>query len=201
MNVLSRDKQIEVIAALCEGVGIRTAARLTGVNRGTVGNLALRFGKGCMELHDRMMVGIQTDRLELDEAWSFVGKKQKNVKRHEVHAKGDQYIFIGIAGTQKAIIAWGVGKRTTESTLDFLHDLRQRVIGQPEISTDGFLPYRMAIRDAFGDSASHGVIVKTYSVTHLVKEAQGRYSPAAVVAVSREVASGDPEQIRFDQLR
>lgn len=52
----------------------------------------------------------------------------------------------------------------------------------------------MAIRDAFGDSASHGVIVKTYSVTHLVKEAQGRYSPAAVVAVSKEVISGDPEQ-------
>jgi hypothetical protein len=38
------------------------------------------------------------------------------------------------------------------------------------------------------------VIVKTYSVTHLVKEAQGRYSPAAVVAVSREVISGDPDQ-------
>ncbi|ABD87114.1 hypothetical protein RPC_1552 [Rhodopseudomonas palustris BisB18] len=52
----------------------------------------------------------------------------------------------------------------------------------------------MAIRDAFGDGASHGVIVKTYSVTHLVKEAQGRYSPAAVVAVSKEVVTGDPDQ-------
>jgi len=52
---------------------------------------------------------------------------------------------------------------------------------QPEISTDGFHPYRVAIRDAFGDSASHGVINKACSVTHLVKEAQGRYSPAAVV--------------------
>ncbi len=31
-----------------------------------------------------------------------------------------------------------------------------RVIGQPEISTDGFHSYRVAIRDAFGDSASHG---------------------------------------------
>jgi hypothetical protein len=78
--------------------------------------------------------------------------------------------------------------------MDFLHDLRSRVIGQPEISTDGFHPYRVAIRDAFGDSASHGVIVKTYSVTHLVKEAQGRYSPAAVVAVSKEVVTGDPDQ-------
>ena len=79
MNVLSREKQIEVIAALCEGVGVRTASRLTGVNRGTVANLALRVGMGCMELHDRIMVGVRTERLELDELWSFVGKKQKNV--------------------------------------------------------------------------------------------------------------------------
>jgi IS1 family transposase len=194
VNNLSREKQIEVIAALCEGVGIRTAARLTGVNRGTVGSLALRVGLGCMELHDRIMVGVRTERLELDEAWSYVAKKQKNVKRHELAAKGDQYVFIGMAGTQKAIISWGVGKRTMESTMDFLHDLRGRVIGQPEISTDGFHPYRVAIRDAFGDSASHGVIVKTYSVTNLNKEAASRYSPAQVVAVSREVVTGDPDQ-------
>lgn len=54
MNVLSREKQIEVIAALCEGVGIRTASRLTGVNRGTVASLALRVGLGCgAECYDR----------------------------------------------------------------------------------------------------------------------------------------------------
>jgi IS1 family transposase len=194
MNFLSRQKQIEIIAALCEGVGQRAVTRLTGCDRKTVARLALRVGRGCQELHDRLMVGIRVNRIELDEAWSFVGKKQKNVLRHEINAKGDQYVFIGMAGTQKAIISWGVGKRNMDSTMDFLHDLRGRVIGQPEISTDGFHPYRMAIRDAFGDSASHGVIVKTYSVTHLVKEAQGRYSPAAVVAVSKEVVSGDPDQ-------
>jgi IS1 family transposase len=194
MNFLSREKQIEIIAALCEGVGQRAVTRLTGTDRKTVARLALRVGRGCQELHDRLMTGIRVNRLELDEAWSFVAKKQKNVLRHEINAKGDQYIFIGMAGTQKAIISWGVGKRNMESTMDFLHDLRSRVIGQPEISTDGFHPYRVAIRDAFGDSASHGVIVKTYSVTHLVKEAQGRYSPAAVVKVERQVVSGDPEQ-------
>ena len=69
------------------------------------GSLALRVGLGCMELHDRIMVSVRTERL--DEAWSFVGKKQKNVKRHEINAKGDQYIFIGMGGTQKAIIRQG----------------------------------------------------------------------------------------------
>ena len=41
------------------------------------------------------------------------------------------------------------------------------MIGAPEISTDGFLPYQNAIRDAFNGKAAHGVIVKTYSVTNL----------------------------------
>src|SRR6266852_9822156 len=67
----SRDKQIEIIAALTEGVGVRATARLTGVNRETVGKLALQIGKGCAELHDRRMVGVRVNRIELDEVWSF----------------------------------------------------------------------------------------------------------------------------------
>jgi IS1 family transposase len=195
MNILSREKQIEIIAALCEGVGQRAVTRLTGTDRKTVARLALRVGRGCAELHDRMMVGIRVNRLELDEAWSFVGKKQKNVKRNELFAKGDQYVFIGMAGTQKAIISYRVGKRDTDNTAEFIHDLRERVIGLPEISTDGFLPYKNAIRDAFGNRIAHGTITKTYSVTNLGKQAAVRYSPAQVVAVARDVVSGVPVEI------
>lgn len=43
MNILSRDKQIKVIAALTAGVGIRATARLVGVNRETVGKLAKKM--------------------------------------------------------------------------------------------------------------------------------------------------------------
>jgi IS1 family transposase len=195
MNNLSRDKQIEIIAALCEGVGQRAVTRLTGTDRKTVARLALRVGRGCAELHDRMMVGIRVQRLELDEAWSFVGKKQKNVKRNELFAKGDQYVFIGMAGTQKTIISYRVGKRDSANTAEFLYDLRERVIGLPEISTDGFLPYKNAIRDAFGNRIAHGTITKTYSVTNLGTAAAVRYSPAQVVAVARDVVSGIPAEI------
>src|SRR5437660_7372101 len=133
VNNLSRQKQIEVIAALCEGVGQRAVTRLTGCDRKTVARLALSVGRGCQELHDRMMVGIRVNRLELDEMWSFVGKKQKHVKRKEIEAKGDQYVFVGMAGSQKAIIAYHVGKRDSDNTDRFVQDLRQRVIGLPEI--------------------------------------------------------------------
>lgn len=195
MNLLPRQKQIEVVASLCEGLGIRSTARLTGVNRETVGKLALQVGNGCEELHDRLMNGLRVSRVELDECWSFVGKKQKRVERHEHFAKGDQYVYVGMAGTQKAIISYRVGKRDSENTDLFVRDLRERVIGSVEISSDGFKPYMNAIRDAFGSTASHGVIVKTLSVTDLRKDAAHRYSPAAVVAVSREAVSGEPLQI------
>jgi len=196
MNILPREKQIEIIAALCEGVGVRAAARLTGTNRKTVAHLALQIGIGCAEHHDRAMTGIRVNRLELDELWSFVAKKQARVERHELFAKGDQYVFIGMAGTQKAIISYRIGKRDTENTDLFIRDLRERVLGVPEISTDGFHPYRTAIRDAFGSRVAHGVVTKTYSVVNLATpEAARRYSPAPVVAVSYDVASGIPSEI------
>jgi hypothetical protein len=70
------------------------------------------------------------------------------------------------------------------------------VIGTPEFSTDGYLPYKTTIRDAFGKGVSHGTIIKTYSVTNLaVKDAARRYSPAEVISVERAVVGGTPEYI------
>jgi hypothetical protein len=91
-----------------------------------------------------------------------------------------------MAGTPKGIVGWRVGKRDSDTTLEFLHDLRQHVIGQPEISTDGFLPYclwrqRLAWRDrknVFGNAPC--------------KRSAGPVLP--VVAVSKEVVTGDLDQ-------
>jgi IS1 family transposase len=198
MNILPRDKQIEVIAALCDGLGVRAVARITGVNRGTVASLALRVGRGCAELHDRIFVGIRTSRLELDELWSFVAKKQARVEKNELAAAavGDQYTFVALSASTRAIVAYLTGKRDSGNTHAFIHDLRQRVIGYPEISTDGFPAYQGAIRAEFGNRVAHGTIVKTYSVTHLaVNEASRRYSPAQVINVTRDVVSGIPAEI------
>jgi IS1 family transposase len=198
MNILSREQQIAVISALTEGLGIRATARITGVNRETVGTLAFRVGRGAAELHDRMMVGLRVNRIECDELWAYVGHKrnpQKGTARPSP-VKGDQYTYVALAASTRAIIGYRTGKRTTDTTDDFIQDLRQRVIGVPEISTDGLHFYKNAIRDAFGKRASHGVINKTYSVTHLnVTEASRRYSPAAVIAVERVAIAGEPEHI------
>jgi IS1 family transposase len=147
------------------------------------------------ELHDRVFVGIRTGRLELDELWAYVGKKQRHLKRGDSPEKGDQYTFIALASSSRAIVAYRTGKRNDFTTQEFVADLRERVLGSPEISTDGFTPYQPAVRDAF-DESHHGVIVKTFSVTHLaINQAQHRYSPAAVVAVAKEAVRGVPAEI------
>ena len=111
-------------------------------------------------------------------------------------SNGDQYTFVAVASSAKAILSYRTGKRDSENTDLFVQDLRERVLGAPEFSTDGWSPYQNAIRDAFGNRVAHGVITKTYSVTHLaVNEASRRYSSAAVIAVSRDVVSGVPADI------
>ncbi len=198
MNFLDKAKQIEIIAALCEGVGQRAVSRLTSTDRKTVARLALRIGRGCAELHDRMMVGIRVQRIECDELWAYVGHKRnpQKGKARQTPVSGDQYTYVALASSTRAIIGYRTGKRDGATTDDFIQDLRQRVIGAPEISTDGLHHYRQAIRDAFGKRAAHGVINKTYSVTHLaVTEASRRYSPAQVVAVERTAVQGEPEHI------
>jgi IS1 family transposase len=196
MSQLSRDQQIQVIGALIEGVSIRSVERMTGIHRDTIMRLGARVGRGCAELHDRTMVGLRVTRLELDELWAFVGKKQRHLRRGDSPEKGDQYTFVALASTSRAIVSYRTGKRDTGTTQEFIADLRERVLGAPEISTDGFLPYQPAIRSDFGNS-HHGVINKTYSVVHLDKihQASHRYSPAAVIAVAREAVQGVPAEI------
>jgi IS1 family transposase len=158
--------------------------------------LGAKVGRGCEELHDRIMVGLRVGRLELDELLAYVGKKQRHLTRTDSPEKGDQYTFVALASSSRAIVAYRTGKRDTGTTQEFIADLRERVLGSPEISTDGFPPYQPAIRTEFKNSA-HGVINKTYSVTHLVNihQAQHRYSPAAVIAVDRQPVYGIPVEI------
>src|SRR5947208_2391282 len=126
MNILSREKQIEIIAALTEGCSIRAVERLTGVHRDTIMRLAVRVGEGCNRLHHRIMRNLQVNRIELDEIWSYVGKKQRKVQPEDGDLVGDQYTFIALAGAAKAIITYRTGKRNRENTELFARDLRNR---------------------------------------------------------------------------
>ena len=56
-----------------------------------------------------------------------------------------------------------VGKRSMRNTIDLATDVRRRVLGNPEISTDGYAPYVRAVDEAFDGRASHVIVDKQRS--------------------------------------
>ncbi len=194
MNVLSFDRQVRVISALVEGCSLRATERLTGANRETVGNLALHVGERCAGLHDALMCDLSSSVLELDEIWAFIGKKQRQVRLDDSPEMGDCYTYIGLDANRKAIISYAVGKRDAATTNAFALDLRSRVLGRPQITTDGFAPYVDAIRRAFGDDVDYGMLIKQYG--NAGAEDQRRYSPPRCVGAKKVWIAGDPDYER-----
>lgn len=196
MSHLTGDQQSAVIAALCEGVSIRATERLTGIHRDTIMRLGVKVGQGCNAVHGRLMVNLNVARVELDEVWSFVKKKKKNINdSDDAETTGDQFIYIAMDSTGKAILSWLVGKRNTRNTINFVADVRHRVLGNPEISTDGFAPYIRAVDEAFGGAASHGIVDKQEVIIAKGPDADRYYAKQVLMKVERTAICGTPATI------
>src|ERR1039458_1576006 len=102
-NVLNTDKQIAVIGALAEGSSIRSIERITGVHRDTIMRLGVKVGQGCAALLDAKMRDRPCRRLEFDEIWGFIGKKQKHLRVDDVPEYGDVWTFCAIDAETKLV--------------------------------------------------------------------------------------------------
>ena len=190
-NVLPFDKQVFCVAALTEGVSIRATERLTDVHRDTIMRLGIRVGQGCAQIHDAIMRDLQVPVIELDEIWAYVGKKQRHAG--DDTDAGDQYTFTALDATSKAILSYRTGKRTPENTQIFVHDVRARVINRPQITSDGYKSYPIAMEEAFGIDVDYSVLVKRYKAEP-AKDTARRYSPGYVVGVNRHRVIGRPRR-------
>lgn len=190
---LSSDKQETVVAMLCEGMGIRPIERVTKVHRDTIMRLGRDVGEGYARLHDRRMINLKPARIELDEAWSFVFKKQARLEDDDPAEYGDQYSFIALDADTKAILAYHVGKRNKASTIGFALDLASRLVTEPQITSDGFEPYKEAIKLAFGSDADYAMLVKRYK-SECGAEAARRYTPSEVSHAERVIVSCEPSE-------
>jgi IS1 family transposase len=195
VNVLSKDKQAAVIAALCEGVSLRTVSRLHDVHRDTAMRLSVAVGQGCTAVHGKLMINLQINRLELDEVWSFVKKKRKSTEASDPDTVGDQYIYLAMDSTSKAILSWLVGKRNSRNARRFVDDVRFRVLGYPEISTDGYTPYLKAVDLAFDGQAPHGIVDKKTIFLAGDGDSDRYYAREQLIAVNRTAVNGAPRHI------
>jgi IS1 family transposase len=199
-NVLAQSKQQMVVRLLVEGNSIRGIERITGVHRDTICRLLVKIGNKCRDFLDERMRSLKLNHLQLDEIWTFVAKKQAMLQGNEIFNRtiGDQFMYVAIDEKTKLIPTFAIGKRDSNVTRAFIRDLSDRIISEnPQISTDGFIPYVGAIRESFGDEASHGVVIKDFA--HDPQDQPGRYGPPRMVTSSREQMTGlvdiDPNTI------
>src|SRR5437879_9609179 len=114
MNNLSREGQIQILACLTEGQSIRATERITGIHRDTRMRLGERVGRGCAELHDRMMVGVRAGRLELDESGAMSARSRSALSATRSATKATSTRSLGRQRSAKAIISYRTGKRNSE---------------------------------------------------------------------------------------
>lgn len=189
-NVLKRDKRVAVISMLLEGSSVRSTERITGVHRDTILRLMVRVGEACGRFSRETLTDLDCNRIEVDEIWAYVAKKNKNVQETDEWSKvGDHYTFVALDPETKLIPCYKVGKRNVQTTQAFINDLAVRLRKRARISSDAFPLYYHAISNAFDRQVDYASVVKEYAET---PAGRGRYSPPRVVTTEKEELIGYP---------
>jgi len=160
MNVLKKEKKLNVLRSLVEGNSVRSTERMTGAHRDTILRLLVATGKRCAKLLDEKMRSLRCQQIQADEIWTFVHKKQRRIEPDESDAViGDQYVFVAMDAKTKLVPSFLVGKRNLANAMQFAKDLRSRLAVRPQITTDGLLDYVDAIESAFGLDVDYAQLV------------------------------------------
>jgi len=190
---LKLEKQEAVVRALMEGCSVRAVERLTGTHRDTICRLTVRLGAACDRLHDETMRDLPCQRIEMDELWAFVRKKQRQVTAEDDPQQvGDAWCWIALDPDSKVVPAYRVGKRTGFDADSFVADLAGRLRNRVYLSADALGLYVEAVERGFGPNVDFAQVVKAYEAVPI---GPGRYSPPRVTSVSKEAVVGSPDLV------
>lgn len=195
---LKFEEQCRIVHALAEDASIRSLERQTGHHRDTIMRLGVRVGRGCAAIHDEIMRDLPCKEIQIDELWSFCGKKQRGVtSEQDAGGHGDRWIFTAEDPESKVIASYAVGKRDFSTTYRFCHDLASRLKNRIQLTSDGNNEYIDVVQEAFGsDGVDYSMLVKSF--TH-EKSAFGdrKSSPPPMTSARRKLICGEPEPDRI----
>jgi IS1 family transposase len=193
MNQLPFEKEVQIANALIEGVSVRATARLLNVEHKTVLRVLQRIGTRCSEFLDKTIRGVRSKRVQVDEIWTYVFKKEARITSNDPAERGDQYVFIALDADSKLAISHTIGKRNAITAYYLMQDLKSRLANRVQLTTDGFRPYLMATEDNFGADIDYAMLVKVYGKGTHDKEAPEWYKPPQVLAAIPTRITGNPE--------
>ena len=135
---------------------------------------------------------MRSERIQVDEIWSFVYAKQAHVERAKAAPPdaGDAWTWTAIDADAKLLISWMIGPRDMATAAPFMFDLRERVVGRPQITSDGLSAYPGAVELAFGADVDFAQLIKIYG--NEGTEAERRYSPPVCKRTVIKPIQGDP---------
>jgi IS1 family transposase len=195
MNRLTTQDRARILNVLSEGMGINAACRVTGASKNTVLKLLADVGQACALYQDQAMRSLTIKQVQVDEIWSFIGAKQKNVPidADPTLGLGDCYTYTAIDPVTKLMPCWLVGYRTAESADHFMGDLAPRLANRVQLTTDAMSGYPKAVAKHFGNNVDFAVLNKSYEGGMPQVEAKRRYSPAVCIGATKNVVCGSPE--------
>lgn len=157
MNKLSHEKRVQIIHMLVEGNSMRATARIADVAFNSVAKLFIDTAKVCAEYQDRTFRELSCKKLQLDEIWSFVYSKAKNVPEGMEGQAGDVWTWVAIDADTKLVPSWRIGGRDGEIAKEFVADLASRLASRVQITSDGLKAYVEAVKPMLRQSRAHSV--------------------------------------------
>jgi transposase-like protein/IS1 family transposase len=173
------DAAERALHCLLEGCSIRSAERLTGLNRNTIMRLLLVAGELSARLMDGRMRELNSRYLQVDEIWCYVGKKRRNVRSGDSPEFGDQWIYVAIDAETKLVPSFRIGKRVRPDTWAFLWDLHHRIANRVQLTTDGLNHYTVSVPECFGTDVDFAQLTKMFGDYGQLDSPDARYSRRA----------------------
>ena len=193
MNKLPPARRAKILGLMAEGVSLRAITRLEGVSKNTLAKLVEDAGRAFSEYQDRVFRNLTCQRLQVDEIWSFVYAKARNVGTAKAapDAAGDIWTWTAIDADTKLIPSFYVGNRDAECAQAFIGDLALRLANRVQLTSDGHKPYLEAVEQSFGADIDYAMLIKHYGEPI---GALGRYSPGECTGIEQRRVEGRPDK-------
>lgn len=178
-------------------MGIRAISRFTGFDQQTVLRILESAGQHCAALLNARMQNVNVQFVQADEVFSWIGRKPDKADDNDPE-RGAFFTFMSIAHREKLIINYRVAKRTGDEAFEFLTDLKSRLAGRIQLTTDAFrgyvaaFGYRGGVNNVFGDCADYATETKRFTKDPRFVDKRAYFAPK-VVKVTRQLRFGTPD--------
>ena len=203
-----REEAFETIArSLAEGIGVSTIARIQKVDKKTVLHVLARAADHAARISHALLRDVVVSECQLDEMWSFIFKKEKNLDAIEKleGTLGDAWIWVAFDAVNKLFLATVVGKRTLPCAVSLLQQVDRITARMPTVfSSDQLVHYENALLQVYGKldypprKPGPGrprnprlVPPDELLYVHVVKE----YKENRLESITRRVVFGDPKKV------